>query len=138
VLTDLSTWVDIGSGFDLAGSLITRIIQDTANNYYVSTQSTGVWKSKPMLAAKTITHEQAVTVFPNPFNHRTTVRSAAMTTGWTQIELRDILGAIVWQGRKYTASATVSIEVQGIPPGNYLLVLRTNERTETQWVTIVQ
>ena len=144
---DTSIWLDVTSGFALNDSNnyypITRFIEDPKNKiYYAATLGAGVWKSASVLQSAGDAQEPLqFSISPNPFTTRTTIHFTEANPSWSEIELRNILGVVVWkQGREYSAAGmnTLPIEVSGLPPGNYLLVLRTHERTETQWVTIVK
>ena len=144
-VTNTSKWIDINSGFDQYASLAPaqRFVEDSYRNiYYVATLGAGVWKSASVLQSAGDAQPPArFSISPNPFTDRTTIHFPSPNPSSTEIELRNILGAVVWKKpREYTAAGTntLPIEVSGIPAGNYLLVRRTNDRTETQWVTIVQ
>ena len=141
-VTDTKAWIDISSGFEghsFHALSIARFAEDPRTNvYYVATRGAGVWKrSAPLGTTRRDPKLTAFSVTPNPTHNRFTIESSESSTGSVSIELRDILGRIVWQQVENPAT-TISIEAPGLPPGNYLLVLRTNERTETQWVTIVE
>lgn len=142
-----STWVDVTSGFPAdvykPQYSIPRFTENPQTGiYYAATSSASVWKSAAVLQHTNVkTDPLPLSVSPNPFTSRTKVTFTANETSWSALELRNILGVVVWkQGRELCPPGTsnLPIAVHGIPPGNYLLVLRTVERTESQWVTIVK
>ena len=142
IVKDLSTWVDVSSGFERDTDQylpVTRFIEDRKNNlYYAATSGAGVWKSAIKLGKDAESESRPITVIPNPFSHRTTISFSDDQPSWSEVELRNILGVVVWKkAREYSSGGDISIEVPGIPAGNYLLVLRTSGRTESQWVTII-
>ncbi len=146
-IKDTSEWIDISEGFINKDTNIaykaTRFIEDPKSGvYYAATTSVGVLRSTPLTqASDDQTKSRVLSISPNPFTDKTVLRFTADVPMWQQVELRNILGAVVWKkSREYSTAVTntLSITVPGLPPGNYLLVLRTNERTETQWVTIVK
>lgn len=82
-----------------------------------------------------------LTVAPNPANTQTTLSFSLESSRDIELEVYDVMGRKLMVkdlGRLMAGNHTESMDVSRLQPGNYLVVLRTNNYTETQQLVIAR
>jgi hypothetical protein len=101
-----------------------------------TTLRAGVGERQPAMP-----RELSVTVYPNPFNGRTTVRFSLAAAGDVDVRVFDVTGREamrVLHDRLRAGEQTVEMNASGMASGVYLLVLRANEETFSQKLLLIR
>ena len=86
------------------------------------------------LSLKRIKEKNAIQVFPNPSSDWIWVRIPENWAGEKQIQLVDLLGRKLLEVEA-NANNPTAIDIQGIPAGNYLLTVKSNDRLAGRLLT---
>ena len=93
----------------------------------------GLWFAdgeRTLVDAGEVTENAGIEIFPNPVSDGLTLKWAPLERGRTTIEIFDLLGKKV-QSDEFEireGSAEKTIDLSGLPPGNYFARLRAGER----------
>lgn len=88
----------------------------------------------PLPMASNLEEKNAIQVFPNPSSDWIWVRIPENWAGEKQIQLVDLLGRKLLEVEANAHNPT-AVDIQGIPAGNYLLTVKSNDRLVGRLIT---
>ena len=138
-----------GSTVTGGGKLHARVIPD---GYYLTPCNegqSGATEEQPIVNQEEdeeineeLTSENTIQVFPNPFNISTEIRYTLIEDDKVNLVLFDLLGkqvrSFVSNKNQTAGTHSFSFEKENLPPGTYLVVLKTEKFSETKKVTIIE
>lgn len=74
-------------------------------------------------------------IYPNPNTGSFTVRMKEQTAGNTHIEVRDLLGKVIWTKNNVSQEESLSIKM---PQGMYILAIKTEDKMITKRIQIIK
>jgi photosystem II stability/assembly factor-like uncharacterized protein len=152
--TDYSHWTNVGSGLYFDGLEYTKkqaiagaVVQySKGDKYYAFARGLSVWESTNMnnpasVPWTTASKNPSIIGYPNPFISSTTLQFELKEASQVHIEVLDVMGRVVANiPTSYFDSGkhTVSFEAGSLETGNYMVVLRAGETTQTGWITLTK
>ncbi|HET9135390.1 MAG TPA: T9SS type A sorting domain-containing protein [Candidatus Kapabacteria bacterium] len=146
-------WTNVGGGLYFDGLEYTKkqvnvaeVVENrVANTYYAFARGLSVWESTTMggvrLPFSSASKNPSVIGYPNPFISSTTLQFELKEASQVHIEVLDVMGRVVANiPTSYFDSGkhTVSFEAGSLETGNYMVVLRAGETTQTGWITLTK
>lgn len=148
-----TTWTNVGEPLYFDGMEDTKIQVNVAeviehraaDRYYAFTRGISVWESTNMNSVRlpwsSASKNPAIVGYPNPFISSTTLQFELKSASQVHIEVLDVMGRVVATiPTSYfdTGKHTVSFEAGSLETGNYMVVLRAGETTQTGWITLTK
>ena len=109
----------------------TTSVQATAPGYAVATTTVTLTVTARLATSKE--QELSASLFPNPAGDQATLQFYSATRQQAEVEIRNSLGQLLWQGKPSTAAGDnhITLAIHSFAPGIYLVQLRLREGVST-------
>lgn len=131
---------------DLGGAIIWRLGNDYSGNSQPLLET--VWNSlnevtsfHPLIERTNVAYAISIENYPNPFNSSTTILYSLPVSGWTQVQVFDVIGrkvAEIVNGYESSGIHRALFDASFLPSGVYMVQLTEDGRTAVKPILFVK